>query len=479
MTFPVPRTAIWLVLATAACSDGVPRPGGGLLDGGGPPHDARVPSDAGLFGECNALALIPAAEPVHGDGPPFRGIKVMTSGAGSGVVVATVNGSACDAACLEGVAPGSLVHLTAEGASGSWFRGWLSACSGRHACDVVAMDNLLITADFTPEPNRVFLSSIAHDGNFGGIAGGDAICQQLASDAGLTGTYHIVLDTGTAAATVDWRTRAPAARGWIRTDGEPAGDTEIGACAGWYNVRLDEHGNDLGDVRYWTFPSTTFGGGSHCSDWTSNADGTTANVSANFEAASLTAQLADRSISGIDRCWLRMHFLCAGIDRNVEVRPVATRGRLAFASRGRWDTTAGIEAGDRLCASESRAAGRSGSFRALVATSTAPAIARFDTAGPPWVRADGLPLLPTATAFASATYLDIAPGVAIDGTLLSYSTSLVIGSHDLHAPGPLSDTCNDWTSRTPAANGASFNSWIASSSGSTGCGAGGALCLED
>ena len=54
-------------------------------------------------------------------------------------------------------------------------------------------------ADSAPDPDtappvdlfrRVFATSTRHTGNLGGLAGAHAICQSLAGDAGLTGTYR-------------------------------------------------------------------------------------------------------------------------------------------------------------------------------------------------------------------------------------------------------------------------------------------------
>lgn len=49
----------------------------------------------------------------------------------------------------------------------------------------------------TPNPKVVFLSSTSHTGNLGGVAGADAICQNLADVAGLTGTYKAWISDST------------------------------------------------------------------------------------------------------------------------------------------------------------------------------------------------------------------------------------------------------------------------------------------
>ena len=47
-------------------------------------------------------------------------------------------------------------------------------------------------------PCRVFVTSTTHDGNLGGLAGADAICQARAAAAGLPGTYLAWLSDGSA-----------------------------------------------------------------------------------------------------------------------------------------------------------------------------------------------------------------------------------------------------------------------------------------
>jgi hypothetical protein len=304
----------------------------------------------------------------------------------------------------------------------------------------VATRDGTITGDFAPEPNRVFVSSAVNNGNFGGIAGGDAICQRLAVNAGLAGTYHILLSTTAA----DWTTRIAGARGWIRVDGEPVGDQTIGTGAGLYNIRLDEHGTDVGLSTYWSV-GNTLTDGTTCSAWTSSVGGSTGDRQANFAVTTQSATLGGPFTDGVDACNVMRRFLCAEVDRNVAIARIATSGRLAFMTRTAWDTTTGLAAADQLCASEALGASKVGAFRALLPTSTASAISRFDTSGPPWVRADGTPLLVTAKSFESATFLDVAPGVRIDGTLEPSLTAIIFGGTDFHSTTPLDATCYDWS----------------------------------
>jgi len=54
----------------------------------------------------------------------------------------------------------------------------------------------LIESAPMPEPKRVFVSSSQHTGNLGGVFGANTICQNLADNAGLQGTFRAWLSTG-------------------------------------------------------------------------------------------------------------------------------------------------------------------------------------------------------------------------------------------------------------------------------------------
>lgn len=432
-----------------------------------PTEDCGTPGDEDGNGlaDCEdpACAAAPACQPVH------HGITLTTSGAGSGTITATVGGAPCDAACLAGLASGTVVALTATAAANSWFHGWLAGCSGRHACTVTSSDDLRVTADFTPMPNRAFLSSTAHDGNLGGIAGGDALCQGLATAAGLGGTYHILLGTSSAS----WTTRITGARGWIRVDGEPAGDTTIGVGPGMYNIRLDEAGRDVPIGAHWGVGPNM---GQYCADWTSNTMAATGDAAFTTRTALLDSGVF---LLGLP-CSTVTHFVCVEVDRNVDITPIPTRGRLAFTSTGTWDPTSGIPAADALCTQEATAAGKPGTFKALLATSKASAISRFDTSGAPWVRIDGLPLLPSARDLPAAFSLDVAPGVRLDGSVAPSIASIAIGSNStLGAVPPVTATCNDWSSATSASVTGFIPSDARVAFVTSSCGPAPVLCLQE
>jgi hypothetical protein len=447
----------------------------------GPPSDGPRAEDCSTRGDEDGNGLADCEDPVCASAPlcqpvPHHGLRITTTGAGRGTITATVDGAPCDAACLDSLPAGTPVQLAATAAPGSWFHGWVAGCDGRHTCNVVSADDLTITGDFTDEPNRVFVSSIAHDGNFGGLSGGDAICQQLATQAGLIGEYRILLSIPSA----HWRTRLGGARGWIRVDGEPVGDSTLGGDAGLYNIRIDERGNDVGLGTFWAIGTTTISGSTYCTGWSSNAGGSTADRIANASFTTRTAILDGQPLVIPPPCSQPNRFLCAEVDRQVTVVPIPTSGRLAFVTAGRWNTTAELASADALCSLEAGAATRPGRFKAFLSTSTASALSRFDTSGPPWVRADGLPLLATAKTFESATYLDIAPGMRLDRTVLPAFTVIPFGAQSLVGPGSLGTTCNDWKSSTNT-NVQGFSPWDTDPRlASTSCGVSlPVLCLQD
>jgi hypothetical protein len=123
-------------------------------------------------------------------------------------------------------------------------------------------------------------------------------------------------------------------------------------------------------------------------------------------------------------------------------KPAAT-GRLAFVSSGTFATSAGLHAADSLCAAEARAAGLSGSFKALLAVDGASAASRFDLRGSPWVRLDGVAIADDASAFANGKL-----NAPIDVTAFgAYAVNAGWAWTGAYTPQQVSaTTCSSWTS---------------------------------
>ncbi len=124
--------------------------------------------------------------------------------------------------------------------------------------------------DVAAAGKRVFVTSTTTEGNFGGLAGGDTICNNLAAVAGLGGTYMAWLSDSTA---------SPDTRFTKSTDDYILVDDTV-IANGWtdlidadldHAINLDENGNSLNTE---TFTGTIYNGTGHalhCNDWTTNA----------------------------------------------------------------------------------------------------------------------------------------------------------------------------------------------------------------
>lgn len=238
------------------------------------------------------------------------------------------------------------------------------------------------TATATPNNfNYAFVTSTTHDGDLGGLVGADAICATRASAAGLPGTYVAWLSTGS----VDAVGRLASARGFIRTDGAPFADqpADIAANQIFNALHLDETGADVGSVSVWTGTEEDgTAAAATCTNWTVTS-GSGRIGSSQGGAAAWTDLASSPSCGQSNRLY------CFGIDKTTtEVTPTVTNGKLAFISNGTINPSngTGIAGADTMCNTE--AVSLPGSYKALLASTTASAISRF-TPGNVYVRRDG------------------------------------------------------------------------------------------
>jgi hypothetical protein len=145
---------------------------------------------------------------------------------------------------------------------------------------------------------------------------------------------------------------------------------------------------------------------------------------------------------------------CFGTDIDDEMAFVPSKGRNAFLSSFLFDLSTGFDIGggtfvkgldgaNALCQAQARGRSLSGTYRALLATTTRAAIDFFEV-GPetrPWVRLDGVPLAATAQDFANGDFLT-ALDLLQDGTGY-YAYRTWTGADSLSSVG--TDTCTDWT----------------------------------
>jgi hypothetical protein len=287
--------------------------------------------------------------------------------------------------------------------------------------------------------NLVFVTSTSKlGGAYGGLAGGDAECQARAMAQGFPGTYVAYLSTSTVNA-VD---RLGSARGWSRLDGLPVFDTvaDIKVDAMFYPPELDDLGRVVAlGVR--VAAGTALNGiasGQDCAGWTSTAG------MVNGGTASGTQWV--NTFYGAS-CAVAYPIYCFGVDRAVPTMPPVIASRRAFLTQGQWMSGGGISSADAFCQGEASTAGLPGTYLALLATTTASAISRFDLSGPPWVRLDNTALAASNAGFAAGNEL-----AALDTTTaLTHVFALVVtGASSPDAPGTTALTCADWTAKNPS-----------------------------
>jgi hypothetical protein len=291
-------------------------------------------------------------------------------------------------------------------------------------------------------PNVMFVTSATYVPQFGSLAAADEVCNGAAQAAGLPGTYRAWLST----TSTDAISRLQGARGWVRVDGAPFADTPEDIAGGriFTPPLLDENGQEhrggyaATPVVTGSYADGRLYPGHNCQDWTS-AD--PADVSIGEDEG--TTEMWGGGIFG--GCQYPMRIYCFGVDRVRSVAPIPVAGRRAFVTEGQFQLGGGLAAADALCASEAAAAALPPRFKALLATSTSSAAARFSAPSSTiWVRLDGVPL--------NAPGVDLFDGVPLAAPLNVTSTLDYLGRWNVLTGGrtprdtPTVDaTCGDWT----------------------------------
>ncbi len=117
--------------------------------------DARIYNRALSLEEIQALA---------GLTPPTADLTVTTSGTGSGTVTSTPEGINCGLDCSETYDLDTVVSLSADADSGSYFSGWSGAgCSGTDTCQVTMTEAKLVDAEFSLVPTPTGLTCVNLD----------------------------------------------------------------------------------------------------------------------------------------------------------------------------------------------------------------------------------------------------------------------------------------------------------------------------
>jgi hypothetical protein len=285
----------------------------------------------------------------------------------------------------------------------------------------------------TVQNNVVFLVSTAVSAaSLNGLSGADNHCQQAAQTAGLPGTYRAWLSTSS----VNAGDRLGTARGWVRPDGLPFSDTQGDLKAGkiLYPATVTEAGQVLNS---WVHTGTLADGTravDTCSDWTS----TGASAAYGYSDAGT----AHWTALGVISCSAAVRFYCFGIDRSTPLVSPTVQGRRAFLTPATSVPGGGIAGADARCAAAAASAGLPGTFKALLATASTAAAARFSTGAgtPTWFRVDGVKLFDTSAGLTLGK--SNAPlGVDAAGT---YVVGNWIWTGMANA-GTVGQTCLDWS----------------------------------
>jgi hypothetical protein len=339
--------------------------------------------------------------------------------------------------------PNTPVTLSAQASAGSIFTGWFGAgCSGTGDC---VMDGAgTVTATFQRRHNVVFVTSQpVVPAELGGLSGADGFCQKRADTAGLVGTYVAWLSSST----VDAKDRIAGARGWIRADGRPFADSVDDLVHGrlFYPPSVDEFGQPLAPSGLEMVITGTGADGTsepafpaHCDDWSSTNG---------LYAAGVPFDGPERWTNALSlSCDTAARLYCMGIDDATALVPARVSGRVAFLTSSQHTGAEGVAQFDAGCQLEADANWIPGTFRALIATSTAPAASRFSTNGELWVRLDGIPVTATATQLFNDTSLLAPIALTPLGGYMNVATwSGATTPAGLAAP---SANCADWGAST-------------------------------
>ena len=305
--------------------------------------------------------------------------------------------------------------------------------------------NPAITVTCVPA-NLAFVTSLTYvPYQIGGQQGADAACQARAQAAGLDGTYVAWLSTSMISAA----SRIPAsARGWYRTDGHPIADTLASLTGGkiLYPISTDETGAAVPVVPF-VFTGTANDGTNMlngmpvatCSDYT---DPTGQVVVA--EPVGGKGAWSDYSNGP---CNSAARLYCLGISYSAAVSVPAATTRTAFVTKAAFIPSGGLTGADALCQQEAAGANLPGTYKAHLATSTATAISRFDTSGPPWARVDHVLLAATASALGQVQNSWLAmPDQAADGSAIGLVMFWGTSGPSLQSASYL---CQNWSSTGP------------------------------
>ena len=266
----------------------------------------------------------------------MRTLRVAMRGNVIGHVTSQPEGIDCPGACTHAFAAGTAVTLLADppgddAAAGKRFVGWdASGCSAADGTCSPALSAplTLVGARFYQRYNLAFVSSTTSDGMLGGLEGADALCEQLATTAGLPpGPYVAWLSRENPASNA--ADRLGTGSGWVRVDGKPFALSKIDLLAGriLYPLRLDEHGDDVQASNprvVAAFTGTNSDGSAaefDCQGWTAGFCGNDCLRPAILGSPGGGTDRWTRNPNGLNSCGVTAHIYCLGT--GLATRPPA------------------------------------------------------------------------------------------------------------------------------------------------------------
>lgn len=393
--------------------------------------------------------------PDTGDGPPgpLPGtVRVTMGGTGQqGVVTSDPPGISCPGTCEFTFPVGTEVTLSATAAAANEvFTGFFQGgCTGAQSCTITPEGQVEVFARYFNQLNIWFTSStVQKPGAFDNVAAADALCDQLAANAGLIErVYRAWLPTTSQTALARMRalSQGPQANLWLRPDGKVfvGSDAQLTQGQIRFPSRLDEFGRDVGDdaiVVTDTLNTGAAGAGTHCQDWASES---AAAVLAG-EAAGGTNRWTAASTVGCDA---DAHLYCMSAIANSAFADPPLGGSTVFVTFPTIAANAGLAAMDTLCVNEATAAGIPGASnaKALVTPGGGGTVAdRFvgiSFTPDPVTRPDRVVIAANMAALLAGAPFAAAPNVAAD---LEYRDDVVwVGAG---AFNEFEADCSGWTS---------------------------------
>jgi len=413
------------------------------------------PSQSGTVRRTLRLAWFDGETRLTVNGVALPWLEVRKQGAGR--VTSVPPGIDCGDVCRAPFEREEEVQLVATPVSGEMFGGWRAdECEPLAGdCRLASFPNqsverIVPVAFFTPANNLVFISSEGLSPVLGGVAPYDAACNRLASAAGLNpagdGFIAAISD-----ATSHFADRLGTARGWVRMDGRPFGDTreEIVNEGIVYNtVAYTELGELVTGDAHMSGTLADGALGLHCDNWSStSAELTEGNPFTEGPGAWMgTGSLP---ISGANPCdpAVPRRVVCLGNSATGPLLRTPRAGKRIWLSNTQFFP--GGLSPDEACQAE-RPSGVTSAV-ALVAYSDRAASDSIDPSAD-YVRPDGEIVgtgarLIEASQAPSFSHLETGLWQTADGSYLridQFSIFVWSGSQRMDALGEVESNCGDW-----------------------------------